>query len=193
MRNGCDMQESSGEPAALAVIVELVGLCVGQAELRWSISRAFLAAGQTPDELARSLAGASARSTGRGVVLHSTSWRHGPEALTVTYALFPDPRRVMTSPLAAHHLVTGTGPLHPSPVEIGDAHVAAHAVRHLGDLAAGRDPHVVGCTREQPEAWRVLAAHAARVHAEHAEHRAAGGRRPGQQRFRPGTAQASTG
>lgn len=161
------MRATDGMPAAVAVVVELVGLRVDRDELRWSVSRAPLATGQTPDELARSLAGSSVQSTGRGVVLHSTSWRYGPDALTVTYALFPDPRRVLTTPLAGHHLVTGPGPLHPAPVEVGEHHVAAHAVRHLSDLAADRDPHIVGCAQERPHAWQVLAAHAGRVHVEH--------------------------
>lgn len=44
---------------------------------------------------------------------------------------------------------------------------AAHAVRHLADLAADRDPHVVVCTRERPHAWQLLARHARAVHVEH--------------------------
>lgn len=55
--------------------------------------------------------------------------------------------------------------------DVGDGHVAAHAARHLADLAAGRHPHIVGCTRRRPSEWQLLAAHARQVHVDHDAHR----------------------
>lgn len=157
---------ASGPWSALAsvpVVVEVVGLSVWRGGLRWRVARAGLPGLSGPDGLARELAGV-AGGADPGVVLHSTSWRHTGSELIVTYALFPDLRAAGGGQPLGQHLVTGPGPLRPSPPAVGDRHVAAHAVRHLADLAAGRDPHVVGCARRRPGEWKLLAEHASRVH-----------------------------
>ena len=82
----------------------------------------------------------------------------------LTYALFPAAdARVSWQPLH-EHLAVCQGPLHPSPEHVRDRHVAAHAARHLADLAAGRDPHLTRCAELRPYDWHLLQAHAATVH-----------------------------
>lgn len=149
---------------SVPVVVEVIALSVRAPTLRARVVRGPLPGLTPPDELARELAGGQA--AGAGVVLHSTSWRHTGQQLIVTYALFPAPD---SNNPAAHdlqeHLATGPGPLHPTPLLIADRHVAAHAVRHLADLAADRDPHVVACAQQRPRDWQVLRDHARNVHA----------------------------
>lgn len=147
---------------AVALVVEVIGLRVAGEVLEWSASRGPLVGRQEPDAVARALAGVTGGAQ-PGVVLHSTSWRHTGAELIVTYALFPDQRPGTGRPLRLH-LVTGPGPLEPSPPAVAGEHVAAHAVRHLADLAADRDPHVVACARDRPHAWQLLARYAGAVH-----------------------------
>lgn len=151
---------------SVPVVVEVFGLRVVGDALLWVVSSGQLPGMQEPDDLARELAGVSGGAE-PGVVLHSTSWRHTGGELVVTYALFPDLRTGAGQPLR-QHLVTGPGPLEPSPVTVTAGHVAAHAVRHLADLAADRDPHVVSCARARPDDWHLLARHAQAVHVDHA-------------------------
>lgn len=147
------------------VVVELIGLSAVQRQLHWRITSAPLPGNQDPDGLARRLAGVQT-SAARGLVLHSTSWRYTHAHLTVTYALFPDCPADPGHPLDLH-LVTGPGPLQPSPATVAPGHVAAHAARHLADLAADRDPHITLCARQRPQEWHVLCQHARRVHVDH--------------------------
>lgn len=109
--------------------MEVIGLRVVDEVLHWVVSTGPLPGPQEPDELARELAGVRGGAQ-PGVVLHSTSWRHTGAELIVTYALFPDLRAGAGQPLRLH-LVTGPGPLEPSPLQVAAEHVAAHAVRHL--------------------------------------------------------------
>lgn len=148
------------------VVVEVFALSVPDGQLHWQARRAPLSGLAEPDALARELAGIL---DGRdvGVVLHSTSWRHTGTELVVTYAVFPASGSAAGGQPLHHHLVTGPGPLHPSPVDVGDEHVAAHAARHLAYLAADRDPHVMACAGRRPFEWQVLAEHARQVHVEH--------------------------
>jgi len=156
------------------VTVEVVGLSVAGGQLYWRMRKAPLPGLAAPDDLARELAGAAALSA-TGVVLHSTCWRHTGTGLVLTYAVFPDASVTPGRRRLDHHLVAGPGPLHPTPAQVDDEHVAAHAVRHLADLAAGRDPHVVVCAGQRPEQWRLLAEHAERVHVLHDPHAAVPG------------------
>ena len=154
---------TSVAPTSVPVVVEVVRLSVWRGRLRWQVARARLLGLAKPDGLARELAGVRSRAD-PGVVLHSTSWRHTGSELIVTYALFPDLRATADGQPLGKHLVAGPGALRPSPLAIADRHVAAHAIRHLADLAAGRDPHVVGCARRRPSEWKLLAEHARQVH-----------------------------
>jgi hypothetical protein len=99
-----------------------------------------------------------------GAVLHSTSWRvDRPGRLVVTYAALPDPEPALPAvPLVEPAVVVGPTALRPSPLELHDHHVAAHAVRHLADLAE-RDPVVRSAAALQPELWAAVAATAART------------------------------
>ena len=150
------------------VIVEVFALSVHPGGLAWSVTSAGLPGLVAPDVVARELA-AVQHGAGAGVVLHSTSWRHTGTHLIVTYALFPDLRTEGRGPSedVQEHLVAGPGPLQPTPECVAERHVAAHAVRHLADLAAGRDPHVVASSHQLPEHWRLLHEHARAVHVHH--------------------------
>ena len=107
-----------------------------------------------------------------GAVLHSTSWRSEPPGrLVVTYAALPDPDLAAAAvPLLEPAVVVGPTSLQPSPRLLHGHHVAAHAVRHLADLA-DRDPVVRAAAALQPELWDAVARTAARTPAagSHAE------------------------
>ena len=150
-------------PAAVPVTVELLHLSAVGGRLLWRADRRPPAAAAAA--VARALAGV-VHGAPEGTVLHSTSWRGTARGLVVTYALFPAPPAVHARPLELH-LATGPGPLHPAPDALEQAHVAAHAVRHLADLAHGRDPHVVRCTEQRPAEWALLREQARLVHVDH--------------------------
>lgn len=149
--------------ASVPVVVEVLRIGVHQGGLRWHPIRTALLSGQAPDTLARHLAGID-DSTDTGCALHSTSWRHTDGEVVLTYAAFPDPHATASWAAPAEHLAACAGPVHPSPTDIDGHHVAAQAIRHLADLAAGRDPHLTACARRQPEPWRLLLQHARGVH-----------------------------
>ncbi|HEU0102507.1 MAG TPA: mycothiol synthase [Mycobacteriales bacterium] len=141
------------------VTVEVVHLWSAGAALRWSAARRRLGTREAPDRAARELCA----GLDEDAVLHSTSWRHSGQELVLTYALFPSPPRVDGWPVG-RELVAGPGALEPSPAQVSGDHVAVHAVRHLADLAADRDPHVLACRRRSPAEWQQLVDHAATVH-----------------------------
>jgi hypothetical protein len=97
----------------------------------------------------------------RSGLCHSTSWRQDrPGLLVLTYAALPDPcPHVAAAPLLLPLVVTGGGALNPSPAEVDPGHVAAHAVRHLADLAE-RDPVVREIAQADASLWSAVA-HAA--------------------------------
>lgn len=143
-----------------AVVVELLRLSAGLGGLGVTRTQAPLRG--APDELARALAGVQGGAPA-GVVLHSTSWRYERGRLLLTYALFPAAADPLTEPLEHLHVVTGPDPLRPGPRAVDVRAVAAHAVRHLADLAE-RDPHVKRCAQSAPGAWQVLCDVGAQVH-----------------------------
>lgn len=143
------------------VVVELIGLGVAGQALHWRVARQHLGTAY-PDDVARDLCRAAVQPG--TAVLHSTSWRHTAGELVLTYAAFPDARASECGEPLRHHLVTGPGPQEPSPSVVLDEHVAAHAVRHLAYLAAGRDPHVVACAALRADDWEVLVRHGQAVH-----------------------------
>ena len=114
------------------------------------------------DAFARELAGALDGPA--GAVLHSTSWRvDRPGRLVVTYAALPDPEPGRPAvPLLEPAVVVGATPLRPSPPVLHGHHVAAHAVRHLADLAQ-RDPVVRAAAALQPGLWEAVVRTAART------------------------------
>jgi mycothiol synthase len=143
------------------VLVEVLALSLLGGELHWEACREALPDGVDADAAARRLARLPEPAV--DLVLHSTSWRTDGTDLVLTYAVFPAVPGPTARPLG-RHLVTGPGPLQPTPVHCAQEHVAAHAVRHLADLAADRDPHVGACALRRAREWGVLRAHAARVH-----------------------------
>lgn len=149
------------------VVVQLIRIGVHDAALRWCSARAPLHDAVAPDDLARTLSGlASEVGASEGLALHSTSWRHQDATVVLTYALFPAPDASPHWARLAQHVAVSAGPIHPAPPCLSDDHVAAHAARHLADLAGGRDPHMLACTGLRPHPWRLLLRHAAGVHAQ---------------------------
>ena len=120
---------------------------------RWV--RGTLPADGSPDERVLELVRCSSG------LCHSTSWRQDrPGLLVLTYAAVPDPcPHEAAAPLLLPLVVTGGEALHPRPVEVDPGHVAAHAVRHLADLAE-RDPVVREVARADAPMWSAVA-HAA--------------------------------
>ncbi len=130
---------SQQEPGPPSVHVEVLLLrCGREGGLAYRTVRRRLDDGSTPDLLA-----ASACGDGGVRVLHSTSWRHtAEEGVVLTYAALPDPDlSVGAQDLLAPAVVSSGDPLRPTPDQLHPHHVAAHAVRHLAELA-GRDPAV---------------------------------------------------
>lgn len=148
------------------MLVELVRLGVHRGALRWSPSSAPLTGGE-PDDVARALAGLAAEGAPAepGRTLHSTSWRYDDGAVVLTYAVFPDPGAHAGWEPLGEHLAVCAGPVSPGPPHVDGSQVAAHAARHLAYLAAGRDPHLTRCARQDPGPWALLAERAAEVHA----------------------------
>ncbi len=143
-------------------VVVLRALPDGGLAYRWLRGSAPLAS--SPDECARALTGYA-----HGVC-HSTSWRlEAPGALVLTYAALPDScLDEPAEPLRTALVVSSGEPLQPAPAEMAGSHVAAHAVRHLADLA-GRDPAVQQVAKQNPELWSAIARTAGR-----AEHKLTG-------------------
>ncbi|MBB6553213.1 hypothetical protein [Nonomuraea rubra] len=108
------------------------------ADGRWSYRRltAALGRGESPDEVARRLAGLSVNEP--STVVHSTSWRHRPEGqIVLTYAVCPDPEpHLPAEELPVLHIAQGSAPAAPAPERIDTTNVASHAVRHLAFLMA---------------------------------------------------------
>jgi hypothetical protein len=131
-------------------VVVLRALPDGGLGYRWV--RGSAPRNSSPDECARALTGHA-----RGLC-HSTSWRLGaPGALVLTYAALPDwCLDQPADPLRTALVVPSGEPAHPAPAEMAGSHVAAHAVRHLADLA-GRDPAVQQVAKQDPELWSAIA------------------------------------
>lgn len=140
------------EPVASTVEVLLLSAADGQ--LRFRHRRRPLESGVHPDDLARRLAGLTACTP--GAVLHSTSWRFADGGVVLTYVALPDPAPAGATPVALDAMVSGAGPLTPSPAVVDLDAVAAHACRHLALLAA-TDEDVALAVRERPDIWRLVA------------------------------------
>lgn len=115
----------------------------------------------TPDTLALRLAGIDGPAPA-ATISHSTSWRCDPHGrIVLTYALLPDPDPLQPAvTLPPVGVLCSGDPLLPSPSALHTHHVAAHAVRHLGQLAE-HDPVVRAAADRRPELWRVVTALAA--------------------------------
>jgi hypothetical protein len=141
-----------------SVVVEVLLLRLEQDRIAYRSGRTTAAPGADLDAVALALAGLE-----DDAVLHSTSWRREDDRLVVTYAALPDPRPDLPAePLVAPAVVAGSTPLAPSPEQLHEHHVAAHAVRHLADLAV-RDGVVAAAAARHPALWAAVAATAART------------------------------
>jgi hypothetical protein len=139
----------------IRVVVETVLLGVADTRLTFQIRRQQLGDGDHPDDLARTLGGLD-RGTASGALLHSTSWRFSSGGVLLTYAALPDP-----DPSTAHILgseipvAASPDPLAPSPNQVGDEQVAAHACRHLAYLRH-TDPVVAAAASGIPALWDLI-------------------------------------
>ncbi|MFI6906455.1 hypothetical protein ACIBKY_34700 [Nonomuraea sp. NPDC050394] len=138
----------------MTVSVEVLMLLADQ-QGTWSYRRAAATPlpGEAPDETARRISGIQADDPAH--VVHSTSWRHLPELdqIVLTYAVCPDPEpESARTPLNDLTIARGSAPAAPSPDQIENANVAAHAIQHLAFLRT-TDP-VVERTLEQ---WPTIA------------------------------------
>jgi hypothetical protein len=134
--------------------VEVVLLSQYDGRLRYRMVRAGLKTEAFPDDVALGLSGLKLCTPGG--LLHSTSWRHTPESLILTYAALPDPRPdLSTADVAVDGMRSGTAPLVPSPPSIDEDAVAAHACRHLA-LLRTTDDLAADAAREQPELWTLI-------------------------------------
>lgn len=127
----------------------------------WSYRRAVVAPfpGEAPDEAVRRVSGIQADDP--SCVVHSTSWRYlrKLDQIVLTYAVCPDPApeaaRITLDDLI---IARSSAPAAPSPEQIEEANVVAHAIQHLAFLRT-TDP-VIGRTLEQwPTVAMALAAH----------------------------------
>jgi hypothetical protein len=140
--------------ASRAPTVEVVLLSAIGGHLRFRAVRQPLVDGVHPDDLARRISGLTACTP--GAVLHSTSWRYADGRVVLTYAALPDPTPDPAgAAVTLDAMVTGAGPLTPSPSAVGLGAVAAHACRHL-TLLAGTDDCVALAARELPDIWELV-------------------------------------
>ncbi|MGH3985124.1 MAG: hypothetical protein ACRDST_21155 [Pseudonocardiaceae bacterium] len=148
------------------VQIEVVLLSVsvpasGDAQLRWRIARGDLPTGCRPDTRAGELAGLGA-NVPTATVVHSTSWRHGPAGLILTYAVLPDPNptegTVAAVPADAR-IVCSADAAAPSPTVVAVEHVLGHALRHLS-LVARTCPTVAVAVDVHSQLWHAVSAHA---------------------------------
>lgn len=150
------------------VVVEVILLRVSardRACLQYRACRSGLSSSVTPDELALRIWLGAGSGTSVSVV-HSTSWRfEAGLGVVLTYAALPDPDPEADAvELVSPTVVCSEDPRRPQPQGLHGHHVAAHAVRHLNDLA-GRDPTVAAAARaeEHAELWEQIHRAAQRV------------------------------
>jgi hypothetical protein len=138
------------------ISVETLMLRAGEGD-GWSYRRVVVVPepDESPDEAARRAAGIAA--TAADTVVHSTSWRHLPGEIVLTYAVCPDPEPWLPATgLPSPEVARGSAPATPSPERVEVAHVAAHAIGHLEFLVA-RDPVVREALGRHPEVAIALA------------------------------------
>lgn len=114
----------------------------------------YLGAGETPDLAVARLVGLR----DGGSLVHSTSWRPMPDGtIVLTYAVAPDPRPAEpATPLKDLAFATGEAPSRPTPPEVTNDQVAAHALRHLGFLL-DTDPSASAALERDPDLTALLA------------------------------------
>jgi hypothetical protein len=133
--------------------VEVLLLSAADGRLRFRHERRGLEPDVHPDDLARCLSGLTACTP--GAALHSTSWRYADGGVILTYVALPDPNPATTTAVALDAMVSGAGPLTPSPVVVDLDAVVAHACRHLA-LLVTTDDGVALAARERPDIWTLV-------------------------------------
>jgi hypothetical protein len=137
--------------------VETLLLGAHDGHLTYRVARCDLRGNDHPDSAARRLAGFTADQPPDGGVLHSTSWRFAGGQIVLTYAALPDPdpgtATVLHPPAEP---ARGIASMAPSPPQVDQADVVAHACRHLAFLHH-TDPVVAAAGRRHPELWTLLA------------------------------------
>lgn len=141
-----------------AVVVEVLFLRVSGREnagLAYRTRRSPVTGCAAPDDLAVQACGAGAAVS----VVHSTSWRYEPGVgVVLTYVAVPDPEPdTAAMELLAPTVVCSEDATRPQPPGLHGHHVAAHAVRHLSELA-DRDPTVATAaqTDGHQELWSCI-------------------------------------
>jgi hypothetical protein len=134
----------------------------GGAQLRWRVARGDLPTECQPDARARELAGLGT-NVPTATVVHSTSWRHGPAGLILTYAVLPDPNPAEGTPVPPDaYIVCSADAAAPTPTVVAMEHVLAHALRHLS-LVARTCPAVAVAVDLHSQLWHAVSAHAPHV------------------------------
>lgn len=124
-------------PGPPGVVVEVVLIRLQSGVLHHRFARRTLTGDERPDNAALDLARAE-----DGAVCHSTSWRYQDGDVVLTYAVVPDPQPSRPAvALTAPSVLSSSDPLRPTPADIHEHHVVAHAVRHLAYLA-NTDPTI---------------------------------------------------
>ena len=143
------------------VQVEVILLSISaDDQLSWRVVYGDLPTGCRPDVRARELAGLGTQVPSATVV-HSTSWRPGPEGLILTYAVAPDPNPtagILSTVPADARILCAEDAAAPTPAAITLEHVLAHALRHLS-LVARTTPAVMAAADESPRLWHAVVAH----------------------------------
>lgn len=129
------------------------------AERRLAYRRAVdhLRRNETPDEAAVRISDAPPNGT---CLVHSTSWRHTPDAVVLTYAVAPDPhddREAVELPPGGLAL-RSADPARPGAGLVRIEDVVAHACRHLA-LLADTDPTVASVAAVHPDLWHTIRVH----------------------------------
>lgn len=145
---------------AVHLEIEVVALRIEAGVLKARLVRGWRGPNEHPDEAAMRLAKAQVAP---GVVSHSTSWRFDDGKVVVTYAVLPDPCVELVAPPVGPIAVVSSGSLaHPTPKQLEQHHVVAHAICHLAHLRE-HDPGVARAATLVPELWSAVAAAAARA------------------------------
>lgn len=151
----------SDDPIVPGVPVSVETLLLGMrsGRLTYRAAECHLGDNEHPDTAALRLAGFAGARPGDGRVLHSTSWRFAEGRIVLTYAALPDPEPATATLLGPPTTPAGSAdPLAPSPPQVDQPEVAAHACRHLAFLRH-TDPAVAAAGRLNPRLWALLDAH----------------------------------
>ncbi|MGX6607480.1 hypothetical protein ACWKSP_35945 [Micromonosporaceae bacterium Da 78-11] len=142
-----------------AVAVETLLLGAHNGHLTYRAARQDLLGNEHPDTAAHRMAGFTSEQRPDGGILHSTSWRFDAGQIVLTYAALPDPDPSTASTLhAPPEPARGSDLFTPSPPQVQQTDVVAHACRHLAFLNH-TDPTVTAASRRQPELWKLLDAY----------------------------------